>query len=51
MNVSQEVKRVVTMRVIGLPLNAPDSIVEEYVEMFGGMVKGPPRMGTHTEGL
>ena len=38
-NVSQEVKRVVTMRVIGLPFNAPDSIVEEYVEMFGGQVK------------
>ena len=49
-NVSQEVKRVVTMRVIGLPFNAPDSIVEEYVEMFGGQVKGAPRMGVYTEG-
>ena len=49
-NVSPEVKRVVTMRVMGLPFNAPDSIVEEYVEMFGGYVKGPPRMGVHSEG-
>ena len=48
--VSPEIKRVVAMRVLGLPFNAPDSIVEEYVEMFGGVVKGPPRMGIYTQG-
>ena len=47
---SPEIKRVVSMRVLGLPFNAPDSIVEEYVEMFWGVVKGPPIMGIHSEG-
>ena len=49
-SVSPEIKRVVSMRVLGLPFNAPDSIVEEYVEMFGGRVEGQSKMATYSEG-
>ena len=37
-SVRPALRRVVTVRVLGLPFNAPDSIVEEYIEMFGGRV-------------
>ena len=42
--------REVQMMVVGLPFNAPDSIVHEQVELFGGKVKGTPVQGTYRDG-
>ena len=37
-----KISREVQMMVVGLPFNAPDSVVHEQVELFGGKVKGRP---------
>ena len=45
-----EISREVQMMVVGLPFNAPDSLVHEQVELFDGKVKGNPVQGTYKVG-
>ena len=37
------------MKVVGLPFNAPDSVVQEQVELFGGKVKSTPVLETYRD--
>ena len=48
--VRPDITREVHMKVVGLPFNAPDSVVQEQVELFGGKLKGTPVLQTYRDG-
>ena len=49
-SVRPAISREVSVMVVGLPFNTPDTLIVEYLECFGAKVSGAPFYGVHKNG-